>query len=62
MIQKIKNFFKEVKIEAKKVNYPGKEELIGSTWVVLVTVFVLSFFLGGIDFGLGKFVNYILSR
>jgi preprotein translocase subunit SecE len=62
MIQKIRNFFKEVKVEAKKVNYPGREELIGSTWVVIVTVFVISLFLGSVDFGLGKFVNYILSR
>jgi preprotein translocase subunit SecE len=62
MIQKIRNFLKEVKIEAKKVNYPAREELIGSTWVVIVTVFVISLFLGSVDFGLGKFVNYILSR
>ena len=62
MIQKIRNFFKEVKVEAKKVNYPAREELIGSTWVVIVTVFVISLFLGSVDFGLGKFVNYILSR
>jgi preprotein translocase subunit SecE len=62
MIQKIRNFLKEVKVEAKKVNYPAREELIGSTWVVIVTVFVISLFLGSVDFGLGKFVNYILSR
>jgi preprotein translocase subunit SecE len=62
MIKKIKDFLKEVKIEAKKVNYPAREELIGSTWVVIVTVFVISLFLGSVDFGLGKFVNYILSR
>jgi preprotein translocase subunit SecE len=62
MIQKIKNFFREVKVEAKKVNYPGKEELVGSTWVVIVTVLVVSAFLGAIDFGLGKFVNYLIAR
>ena len=62
MIKKIRDFFKEVKVEAKKVNYPAREELIGSTWVVIVTVFVISLFLGSVDFGLGKFVNYILSR
>jgi preprotein translocase subunit SecE len=62
MIQKIKNFFREVKVEAKKVNYPAREELIGSTWVVIVTVFAVSLFLGAIDFGLGKFVNYLIVR
>ena len=62
MIQKIKNFFREVKVEAKKVNYPSREELIGSTWVVIVTVMVVSLFLGAIDTGLGKLVNYLIVR
>jgi preprotein translocase subunit SecE len=62
MIKKIKNFFREVRVEAKKVNYPPREELIGSTWVVIVTVFAVSLFLGAIDFGLGKFVNYLIVR
>ena len=62
MIEKIKNFFREVKIEAAKVNYPSREELIGSTWVVIVTVLVISVFLGTIDFSLGKLVNYIILR
>jgi preprotein translocase subunit SecE len=62
MIQKIKNFFREVKVEAKKVNYPSREELIGSTWVVIVTVMVVSLFLGAIDTSLGKLVNYIIVR
>ncbi len=62
MIQKIKNFFREVKVEAKKVNYPSREELVGSTWVVIVTVMVVSLFLGAIDTGLGKLVNYLIVR
>jgi preprotein translocase subunit SecE len=62
MIQKIKNFFREVKVEARKVNYPSREELIGSTWVVIVTVMVVSLFLGAIDTGLGKLVNYLIVR
>ncbi len=62
MIQRIKNFFKEVKVEASKVNYPAKDELIGSTWVVIVTVLLVSVFLGMIDFGLGKIVNYLIIR
>jgi preprotein translocase subunit SecE len=62
MIEKVKNFFREVKVEAGKVNYPSKEELIGSTWVVIATVFAVSIFLGMIDMGLGKLVNYIIVR
>ena len=62
MIEKIKNFFREVKIEAAKVNYPSRDELTGSTWVVIVTVLVISVFLGMIDFSLGKLVNYMILR
>ncbi|WP_353684208.1 preprotein translocase subunit SecE [Thermodesulfovibrio sp. 3907-1M] len=57
MISKLKNFLNEVKIEAKKVNYPKKHEVIASTWVVIVTVVLISFFLGLIDFVLSRIVT-----
>ena len=60
MINKIKEFFREVKIEIKKVVFPTREELIGSTWVVIITVLVISLFLGIIDLGLSKIVGIAL--
>ena len=60
MIEKIKQFFKEVKVETKKVVYPNKEELIGSTWVVIITVMVVSVFLGIVDLTLTKLVGLAL--
>jgi preprotein translocase subunit SecE len=62
MIKRIKDFFREVVTEYKKVIFPQREELIGSTWVVILTVFMVSVFLGSIDFSLGKLVKYILAR
>jgi preprotein translocase subunit SecE len=56
-IEKIKQFFREVKVETKKVVYPSREELIGSTWVVIITVMVISMFLGVVDLGLTKLVG-----
>ena len=61
MIERIKEFFREVKIEIRKVVYPTKEELIGSTWVVIVTVVVISFFLGFVDLGLAMLVKWVLG-
>ncbi len=61
MIEKIKTFFKEVKIETKKVVFPNKDELIGSTWVVILSVLIISFFLGIVDFGLSKAVESIVN-
>jgi preprotein translocase subunit SecE len=60
MFERIKNFFKEVKVEAKKVNYPSKDELVGSTWVVITTVVVISVFLGIVDLGLAKIVKLLV--
>jgi len=60
MLNKVKEFFKEVKTEVKKVVFPTKEELIGSTWVVIITVFIISLFLGIIDLSLSKIVGIAL--
>jgi preprotein translocase subunit SecE len=60
MFNRIKEFFKEVQIEIKKVVYPSKDELVGSTWVVIIAVVVVSLFLGVVDLGLSKFVSRLL--
>ena len=60
MIKKIKEFLKEVKIELKKVVFPSKDELIGSTWVVIVVILLVSVFLGFVDLGLTKLVGLII--
>lgn len=60
MFEKVKVFFEEVKLEAKKVNYPAKDELIGSTWVVITTVFVVSMFLGMVDLSLAKIIKLLV--
>lgn len=60
MLKKVKEFLKEVKIEIKKVVFPSKDELIGSTWVVIITVLIISLFLGIVDFGLSKLVGIAL--
>ena len=50
MIAKIKNFGQEVRAEMQKVTWSSREELIGSTAVVLATMFLLSAFIGFSDF------------
>jgi preprotein translocase subunit SecE len=60
MLDKIKEFFREVKVEIKKVVFPARDELVGSTWVVIITVIVVSLFLGIVDLGLTKLVGLAL--
>lgn len=61
MIERIKQFFAEVKAEFKKVVFPTREELIGSTWVVIIAVVVVSLYLGVVDLGLSQIVKKVLS-
>ncbi len=60
MIDKVKEFFREVKIEVKKVVYPSRDELMGSTWVVIITAVAISIFLGIVDLGLTRLVKIAL--
>ena len=60
MLNKVKEFFREVQVETKKVVFPSKDELIGSTWVVIITVIIISLFLGIVDLGLSKLVGIAL--
>lgn len=50
MIQKVRTFFSEVRIELGKLTWPTREELLGSTAVVLMTMLILSVFIGVCDF------------
>ncbi len=59
--EQLVRFLREVRTEVRKVNWPPKKELVGSTIVVIVSVFILSFFLGVVDVTLQKLVTYVLK-
>lgn len=56
MFKKIVEFYHEVRQELKKVVFPTKKEVIGSTWVVIITVLICALFLGVVDMGLSRFI------
>jgi preprotein translocase subunit SecE len=60
MANKIVSFFNDVKTEMGKVSWSTKDELIGSTVVVLVSLAILSLFIGSCDLVLSKVVNIIM--
>lgn len=60
MFERIKTFFKEVKMELGKVVFPTREEVVGSTKVLIVMVLIISFFLGAVDLLLSKLVGMIV--
>jgi len=57
MFNKVMVFFQEVKLELKKVVFPTKREVIGSTWVVIITVLICAFFLGMVDMVLARLMT-----
>ncbi len=60
MLKKIQGFGSEVRAEMQKVTWPTREELIGSTSVVLVTMALLSAFIGAADFILSFLLSIFL--
>ncbi len=60
IITKISQFFREVKIELKKVTWPTRKQTVSSTIVVIVLVFIISLFLGLVDFGLSSIIRLVL--
>ena len=60
MITRLKQFFRGVEFEMKKVSWPTASELRGSTMVVLVLSLILVIFLFVVDFSLSRIVKFIL--
>ena len=60
MLNKVKNFFTEVRTEMGKVTWSTREELAGSTAVVLMAMLILSSFIGIADFVFSHVLSAIL--
>ena len=59
-MQKIKDFYKEVKQEALKITWPTKPEVITTTVMVFIFVFLSSIFFLLVDKIVSFLVEYIL--
>ena len=58
-IQRLKQFYHDVKVEMKKVSWPTRQEVINTTIVVIVAVFFFGFFLYGTDIVLSYLIEGI---
>jgi preprotein translocase subunit SecE len=54
IFKKTVNFLKEVRTELSKVSWSTRQELIGSTFVVIVITGIMAVFIGAIDLILSK--------
>ncbi len=61
MIEKVTKYFNDTIQELRKVAWPSRDELIGSTIVVVVMSLLVSIFIGVVDQVLNKMVNLLVS-
>jgi len=61
MLKKTRGFLTDVKVELKKVSWPSRQDTMSSTGVVLVVVFIISFYLGIIDILLSRMVTSLFG-
>ena len=61
IFERITHFITEVKVEMQKVSWSTKEELIGSTTVVIASTLLLAMFIGIVDIVLSRVIGLILK-
>jgi len=61
-LEKIKNYFKEVKVEMDKVKWPTKNQTVNYTLVVIGVSVVVAAFLGVLDYIFNLGLNFFLFR
>ena len=62
MIDKLVQFFKEVRMELGKVSWPSRNELTVSTMAVVFFTVVMAAFIGILDFALVKILEILAAR
>lgn len=68
MLEKIKDaprnfleFYGGVKTELRKVTWPSRDEVYGTTIIVILTVFFFGFYLFAVDWVLSRMIDSILT-
>lgn len=61
-MRRFQNYIRDVIAELKKVTWPTKDELKGSTITVIVFSLISAVFVFTVDLVLGKVVQFVLGR
>ena len=57
---KIVTFFKEVRLETKRVNWPTQKDVTQNTIIVIIVSLMIATFLGVVDFVFTTFLNRVI--
>ena len=60
MLKGTARFFRETRQELNKVSWPAREELLGSTILVLTTTLIMAVFIGVVDFILSILIRVLI--
>jgi len=60
-VERMTTFLQDVHAETKKVSWPSRKDVMASTIVVIVAVFVIAGFLGIIDFVLSLVIGSLIK-
>jgi len=61
MFDKVGKFFLEVKVELSKVSWPTRQELIASTWLIIIMTALLAAYIGLVDLALSKLLGILVK-
>ncbi len=50
MWEKVTKFLREVRAELRKVTWPSREQMVSSTWAVIVTSLICAIYIGLADY------------
>lgn len=62
VFKKTIGFLKEVKLELGKVSWSTRQELIGSTFVVIVITGIMTVFIGIVDLFLSRMLSLVFIK
>ncbi len=57
-----RDFFRDTAAEMKKVTWPTRNEVVGTTVVVVVTTFVFALYLWGCDIVFYRAIDYLFQK
>jgi preprotein translocase subunit SecE len=58
----VKEFFRDTAAEMKKVSWPGRNEVVGTTVVVIVATVVFAVYLWGCDLLFYKAIDFLFTK
>jgi preprotein translocase subunit SecE len=61
LIERLKTFLAETRVELRKVTWPTREELKESTKVVIVSTFLVTIFVGIVDQILSRIIRLVFG-